>query len=572
MNKLRPLLPILIVLSLATPVGAAYKMNPFTGKMDYYEASGSLADLDDLPGDTVDDNLIDSVLLDADLATWAGVTSSANGRSLVSAADYAAMKSLLGLVIGTNVQAYDADLTTYAGITPSANIQSLLGSANYATARTNLGLAIGTNVQAYDAILTDIADGTIAENLVNTANPWADNEVSDTITVGASGSVNDAAIPAGITRDAEWDTIAEIESATGANIIISTEINSVAALNILTGATILYSGGALGIPSGGTLTNCTFPTLNQNTTGTSAGLTGTPNIAVGTITAGASGFLVDADGDVTAKSVTTTPVSSPALVLKDLDGVDDDTNYSLGINLTDTGSGTEDADITEQIQIAGTLTTVRAVDADGNYTIGTASMNVVAAGDLTVTGSDITLGTAGVKLTGDGDGAITLLGLGDGYDEDLTINLDDTENTAKLSSSTGVTAIDLSALNLATTGTIRGRTVYGADVTGNASHDTTALHNVVYHVTAAATITLDAAADAGYGATVSYRVRDASEACLIETASGEKINLSGTALATGTGITATGVGKFVTLVATTDTDASGTDGWEVWGNNGFASE
>lgn len=37
--------------------------------------------------------------------------------------------------------------------------------------------------------------------------------------------------------------------------------------------TILYSGGALGTPSGGTLTNCTFPTLNQNTTGTAAGLT-----------------------------------------------------------------------------------------------------------------------------------------------------------------------------------------------------------------------------------------------------------------------------------------------------------
>jgi len=32
-------------------------------------------------------------------------------------------------------------------------------------------------------------------------------------------------------------------------------------------ATLLYSGGALGTPSSGTLTNCTFPTFNQNTSG-----------------------------------------------------------------------------------------------------------------------------------------------------------------------------------------------------------------------------------------------------------------------------------------------------------------
>ncbi|MGO9622360.1 MAG: hypothetical protein ACLPT6_13270 [Desulfobaccales bacterium] len=47
-------------------------------------------------------------------------------------------------------------------------------------------------------------------------------------------------------------------------------------------ATMLYSGGALGTPSGGTLTNCTFPTLNQNTTGTAANLSGTPTLPSGT--------------------------------------------------------------------------------------------------------------------------------------------------------------------------------------------------------------------------------------------------------------------------------------------------
>lgn len=64
------------------------------------------------------------------------------------------------------------------------------------------------------------------------------------------------------------------------------------------------------------------------------------------------------------------------------------------------------------------------------------------------------LGAAGVKLTGDGDGALTILGLGNGYNEDLTINLDDTENTAVISSSTGVTSISTGAIGITSTGTV----------------------------------------------------------------------------------------------------------------------
>jgi hypothetical protein len=66
---------------------------------------------------------------DSDLATWAGVTSSSNGRSLVSATDYSAMRTLLSLAPGTNVQAYDADLTTWAGVTPGTGVTAALGNA-----------------------------------------------------------------------------------------------------------------------------------------------------------------------------------------------------------------------------------------------------------------------------------------------------------------------------------------------------------------------------------------------------------------------------------------------------------
>ena len=58
---------------------------------------------------------------------------------------------------------------------------------------------------------------------------------------------------------------------------VTTGTGVVTALGVNTGSAgaFVVNGGALGTPSSGTLTNCTFPTLNQNTTGTAANVTGT---------------------------------------------------------------------------------------------------------------------------------------------------------------------------------------------------------------------------------------------------------------------------------------------------------
>ena len=45
-----------------------------------------------------------------------------------------------------------------------------------------LDAEVAEGYQPLEATLTDIADGTITENLINTTNPWADNEVVNTIT------------------------------------------------------------------------------------------------------------------------------------------------------------------------------------------------------------------------------------------------------------------------------------------------------------------------------------------------------------------------------------------------------
>lgn len=64
---------------------------------------------------------------------------------------------------------------------------------------------------------------------------------------------------------------------------VTTGTGVVTALGVNTGTAgaFVVNGGALGTPSSGTLTNCTFPTLNQNTTGSAATLTTARTLTIG---------------------------------------------------------------------------------------------------------------------------------------------------------------------------------------------------------------------------------------------------------------------------------------------------
>ncbi len=60
-------------------------------------------------------------------------------------------------------------------------------------------------------------------------------------------------------------------------------------------------------------------------------------------------------------------------------------------------------------------------------------------------------GSAGVRLTDDGDGGLTFLGLGNGSDEDLKLDLDNTANTGVFTSSTGLNQLTFSGIGINTT-------------------------------------------------------------------------------------------------------------------------
>lgn len=206
------------------------------------------------------------------LATLSSVTvaqisdASANGRSLISAATYAAMKALLDLEIGIDVQAYSANLDEYAAVNPTAAGLALLDDADASAQRTTLGLAeqltadriyyVRTDGSNSNTGLVDTAGGAFLtiQKAVDSAYTLDCGKFKVTIQIGAGTYANGATL-IGRIRNAYDSARRPLQIigdvATPANVVISTTSNNAISLwdavLYLDGVTLQTTTGGYGM-------------------------------------------------------------------------------------------------------------------------------------------------------------------------------------------------------------------------------------------------------------------------------------------------------------------------------------
>jgi len=150
----------------------------------------SLLDLNELQGSVTDAQVPNDITLTnitqitnraiTNLTGTAWRVFYSNGSGAVTELALGASGTVLKSNGAANAPSWQSDLTGAGG---AAYADSLTHDGRHIPGDSVITDAEGAaRFQPLESTLTDIADGTIAENLVNTANPWVDNEVDNGIT------------------------------------------------------------------------------------------------------------------------------------------------------------------------------------------------------------------------------------------------------------------------------------------------------------------------------------------------------------------------------------------------------
>jgi hypothetical protein len=311
----------------------------------------------------------------------------------------AGARTNLGVVIGTDVQAYDSTLAsvaagTYIGddsITTVGTITTGVwngtdvavadggtGSSTAAGARTNLGLAIGTDVQAYDADLTAL--GGLAKTdgnfIVGDGTTWV---AESGATARSSLGLGSLATSSTVSND-NWSgaDLAVTNGGTGASTAADARTN----LGVVIGTDVQAYNSTLAAVAGGTYTgDDSITTVGTITTGVWNGT----DIAVADGGTGAStantGFnnLAPAQTGNSGKFLTTDGTDTSWATVDALPSQTGNSGKYLTTDGTDPSWATLDTDANSTTK--GLYEMANTISA--NYTIGT-NNNAMSAGPITV--------------------------------------------------------------------------------------------------------------------------------------------------------------------------------------------
>lgn len=173
--------------------------------------------------------------------------------------------SVTGLTGVQSVAAFKTGLSINNVDNTADAAKNVLSATKLFTSRSITLTGDGAWTVNFDGSANVTAPLTLATVNANTG-PWGSATQSPQITLDAKGRATAAA---NVTITPAVGSITGLGSGVGAALAVN--IGSA-------GAPVLFNG-ALGTPLSGTLTNCTFPTLNQNTTGSAAKWTTARNLA-----------------------------------------------------------------------------------------------------------------------------------------------------------------------------------------------------------------------------------------------------------------------------------------------------